>query len=179
MSNLTIDQFVTIDERRARIMALDLECVVFKLTEPDHGKPPEMSLAQADTTVVLYRWFLTLALLYPNKSIVPTIEIDAVWHRHIQDTRKYRQDCDWIFGYPFDHFPYLGLRGDADVVVWNEEFFETCRLFQEHFGVDLLQHSAAKCGDFCRGHCGDPPSCDGRTKEEIRPRPNREFSLVG
>jgi hypothetical protein len=40
--------------------------------------------------------------------------VDEIWHQHILDTHAYHRDCDAIFGSYLHHFPYFGMRGDAD-----------------------------------------------------------------
>jgi hypothetical protein len=49
--------------------------------------------------------FLYLMYLYPEQPIIPTREIDIVWHFHILDTRKYAFDCKILFGYFLHHRP--------------------------------------------------------------------------
>jgi hypothetical protein len=147
---------------------LDLEPIIFKLTTSEYGEPPQMTLAEADAATLLYRQFLTLKLLYPRKSLVPTRAIDAVWHTHILDTAKYRDDCAQIFGRTLDHFPYLGLRGEEDRQAWRESANETRRLFQEHFGVDF-----STTVSMCNGGCDDGSQCVDFIDDQARPRPSR------
>jgi hypothetical protein len=161
-----------IGERLRRADELDLEPIVYKLTHPDPGERA-LSLAEADQAVALYRCFLKLCLLHPGTTIVPTRQLDHVWHTHMLDTAKYRADCAYVFGSFMDHFPYAGLRGEADRRAWRDDFARTRRLFREHFGVDIGTEPAASA---CRNHvdgadccvgCIKPPSCD------TRPRPDR------
>ena len=112
---------VTTGERLRRAGELDLDPIVYKLMHPDPGEPP-LSLAEADQAVALYRCFLKLCLLCPGSAIVPTRQLDQVWHTHMLDTAKYRADCDHVFGRFMDHFPYAGLRGDADRRAWRADF---------------------------------------------------------
>ena len=35
------------------------------------------------------------------------MDVDEFWHQHILDTRKYRDDCENIFGHYMDHTPGL------------------------------------------------------------------------
>ncbi|MGW1809242.1 glycine-rich domain-containing protein [Streptomyces sp. NPDC002078] len=170
------------------IQKLDLEPIIYKMMHPEPGVDG-ISLEEADRRVKLYRQFLTLILLHPNKSIVPTKEIDDVWHYHILDTAKYRVDCGLIFGRFLDHFPYLGLRGEDDVTRWESAFAETKRLWREHFGATPAVESAA-CGNDCGGSLCDGGACDSASCNasvmqtdcngpdakydgRIRPRPDR------
>jgi len=164
----------------SRIRELDLEPIVYKLTVSEHGEPPTMTLEEADRNVVLYRQFLILNVLYPEQSIVPTRDLDEVWHTHILDTSKYEVDCNTVFGRMLHHFPYLGLRGPEDVTAWQTAFSETQRLFKEHFGVELVGDNLAACGESCSGSLCDGGSCDSsactaniQPALRSRPRPVR------
>ena len=68
-----------------------------------------------------YRHFLHLHRLFPGYELVPTKLLDEVWHLHILDTAKYREDCDRLFGHFLDHYPYFGLNGDEDQASGREE----------------------------------------------------------
>lgn len=116
----------------ALIDELDLEPIKFRLVV-DKG----WDLDEADTTEVLYKRFLLLCKLYPQSSFVPTNQIDIFWHEHILDTQKYDVDCQQIFGYFLHHFPYLGLRGEEDIINVERGFSETETLYKEVFGVEL------------------------------------------
>ena len=137
-----------------------------------HPEPGEtgLTLARADQDVALYRCFLKLCVLHPGATIVPTRQLDHVWHTHMLDTAKYRADCDWVFGFFLDHFPYFGFRGEADRRAWREDFARTRRLFSEHFNVDIGGQPAASA---CRNHgdgsgccvgCIKPPAADARPR---------------
>lgn len=74
-----------------------------------------------------YKIFLFLIYLYPHTPLVPTQEIDQVWHCHILHTRKYREDCQMLFGYFIDHEPNLKIRQTADGIRQKgEEFSFLC-----------------------------------------------------
>jgi hypothetical protein len=165
---------LTTEERIERIHGLDLEPIVFKLSTPDGDEPAKMTLDQADNAVSLYRQFLILFVLYPNEPIVPTRLIDEVWHAHILDTGKYRVDCDDIFGYYLDHFPYFGQRGPDDAAKLEEAFAATRQLFMSEFGIDMTASSS--CGSCVSGTCQEGHIvADGRAADTHleRPRPDR------
>jgi hypothetical protein len=160
------------EERTGRVDGLDLEPIVFKLMHPEPGTAG-LTLARADQDVALYRCFLKLCVLCPDATIVPTRQIDHVWHTHMLDTAKYRADCDRAFGFFVDHFPYFGFRGEADRRAWREDFARTRRLFDEHFSVDIGSQPAASA---CRAHGDGSDCCVGCIKPpagESRPRPDR------
>ncbi|WUI00257.1 hypothetical protein OHR68_00045 [Spirillospora sp. NBC_00431] len=159
-------------ERWARIDRLDLEPMVFKLTTAEE-EGERLSLEVADEAVGLYRGFLKLCVRYPGKAIVPNRVIDRVWHAHMVDTAKYREDCLRIAGRPLDHWPYSGTMGPQDEAQLRDDFAVTRELFFEHFRIDLAAGSAADCGQGCGPCQGEPPNLASRE----RPRPDR--SLVG
>jgi hypothetical protein len=145
---------------------------------PEPGEPG-LSLARADQHVALYRCFLKLCVLHPGITLVPTRQLDHVWHTHLLDTAKYRADCDHAFGRFMDHFPYFGFRGKDDRRAWRDDFARTRRLFTEHFGVEIgTQPAASACanhgdGSACCVGCVKPPA------DDARPRPDRRPAAAG
>jgi hypothetical protein len=112
--------------------ALDLSNVRLKLANPDEGvglSEPELDLMEAE-----YRRFLALHTAHPEAEIVPCRIVDAMWHRHILDTRAYAADCDRIFGSFLHHFPYFGLRGEADARALKRAYDDTLQLYRDAFG---------------------------------------------
>jgi hypothetical protein len=167
----------TTEERLRRIDALDLEPIAYKLMHPELGEMA-LSLAEADRHVELYRCFLKLCVLHPDARIVPTRQLDRVWHTHVLDTAKYRADCDHMFGHFMDHFPYAGLRGEEDRRAWRGDFARTRRLFADHFGEEIGTQPAASA---CRNHGDGSDCCIGCIKTPaagIRPRPERDSAAV-
>jgi hypothetical protein len=172
-------QFVTVtfpetsvDGWLRRVDALDFEPIVYKLMHAEQGETA-LTLAEADRDVALYRCFLKLCVMYPTATIVPTRQIDRVWHTHMLDTAKYRADCDDVFGHFMDHFPYAGLRGESDRRAWRDAFALTRRLFGEHFGIEIGTQPAASA---CLNHGDGSDCCVGCTKPPAagaRPRPDR------
>jgi hypothetical protein len=160
-------------ERLSRVDELDLDPVIFTLLHPEPGAPrPGPDVAERD--VELYRCFLKLCVLYPDRAIVPTRDIDHVWHAHLLDTAKYRADCDRVFGRPLDHYPYAGLRGPADREAWRADFTRTRALFAEHFGIDI---GTAPAASSCTAHVDGADCCVGcvKTTSGARARPARRL----
>ncbi len=160
------------EEMVRRVDSLDLEPVVFKLVHPEPGDTG-LSVAGADQAVALYRGFLKLCALYPGVTLVPTRDVDQVWHAHMLDTAKYRADCDEAFGRFIDHFPYAGLRGEQDQRFWADDFARTRQLFLQHFGVDLGVQAGASV---CHNHGDGSDCCVGsisRSADIARPRLDR------
>lgn len=111
---------------------LDLSAIRFKLTNPEDGAAP--TLEQLDVTETEYRKFLALRIAYPEADIVPCKLVDEMWHRHILDTRAYAEDCERIFGGFMHHFPYFGMRGDADAEALADAYDETLQCYRAAFG---------------------------------------------
>jgi hypothetical protein len=84
----------------------------------------------------LYRKFLVLNVVYPDRKICPTGPVDEFWHAHILDTRAYAADCERLFGTFLHHFPYFGMRDAADRADLETAFSESRSLFIRHFGID-------------------------------------------
>jgi hypothetical protein len=69
--------------------------------------PQAWTAATTQQAESLYRRFLMLHMMFPSEEFVPTKVIDAYWHQHILDTRKYAADCDAVFGTFLHHDPYF------------------------------------------------------------------------
>lgn len=124
-----------------RLNNLDLEPIIFRIM---HMEETRWSLETADRVAQIYRGFLFLVWKYPGKVIVPNKAVDQFWHQHILDTEKYHQDCYEVFGYFLHHFPYFGMRGEADTQDLNAAFQETLALLKEQFGdADILRNIKA------------------------------------
>lgn len=171
---------ISLQDAESRVQAIDLEPIVYKLVNPEPGETG-LTLEEADRRVSLYRQFLVLHLVSPESVIVPTVDIDSVWHAHILDTAKYAQDCDSIFGFFLHHFPYLGLRGDEDERNWREKSKHTRALFEKYFGASLSSSLSGVCngcggsgcdGSVCASSTYSRPGDGGVFRE--RPRPNRK-----
>ncbi len=54
-----------------------------------------------------YKQFLALMHWYPAAHLIPSEDIDDVWHTHVLNTDRYQADCATIFGC-FHHFPTFG-----------------------------------------------------------------------
>lgn len=127
------------------VAEIDLSPILWKLKHPTHGEP--MSDQQLQQAEQLYREWLALNLVYPEKAIVPSEMVDRIWHAHILDTQKYAADCDQLFGQMLHHYPYSDWRdAEQHIADWQE----TINLFRQHFGTDLVGEALCE-----RGYC-DP-----------------------
>jgi len=137
---------------------LDLSNVRLKLSNPDEGEG--CSEVELDLMESEYRRFLALRMAHPEAEIVPCKLVDEVWHRHILDTRAYSADCDRIFGTFMHHFPYFGLRGEADALALERAYDETLELYREAFGepCDGSTWTSPDASSRCRRACA-PMKC--------------------
>lgn len=139
------------------VSSLDFRRLKFKYTMSSDAEFSEKTWDKAELE---YRRFLDLKKLYPEVSLVPSKQIDKIWHAHILDTRAYREDCLAVFGKFIDHFPYFGIHGKDDYSNLQNAFNETIRLYEKHFGpypsTSPLESNAARCQDHA---CHAPSSC--------------------
>lgn len=140
---------ITLSESFARIAALNLEAVKFKLVYEGKGT---WDVKRADAAEVAYKRFLMLAVKYPAQRVVPAGDVDAFWHQHILDTLAYSTDCEYALGFFLHHWPYSGLLGPKDEAAQEANFSKTCELYFEEFGEKYA--AGEKCSN-----CG--PDCDG------------------
>jgi hypothetical protein len=119
-----------------RLMEVDFGPIAFKLMHPDEGVG--FTLSEVTAAIEQYRRFLYLYHLYPDRIIVPSREIDRVWHTHILDTAKYREDCELLFGQFIDHWPYFGMTDAADRAALAAAFAETQALYAYHYQLPNL-----------------------------------------
>jgi hypothetical protein len=156
-SQLTIEQ----EELATKIQAMNLEPVIFKLVY-EYG----WNLEKALLVEAQYKTFLFMTLTL-SEAVVPTQEIDEMWHNHILDTRLYALHCKEVFGRFIDHFPYFGVRGGNDAQLLKESYKDTVQKFGKYapiFGATLINlhgTEASQCVGSCAEHgCNSPsPSC--------------------
>ncbi|GEM_PF-3722584 len=100
-----------------------------------------VSALEARQMIEEYRRFLTLFLEYEGRTFVPNERVDTVWHQHLADPEKYKEDCRHVFGTTLEH--------DADFY-GTEAFKIACKetegVFQSRFGAPFyLTSNAALC----------------------------------
>jgi len=143
------------------VSKLDFKRLKHKYTQSSEA---EMSHAEWDSAELEYRRFLTLKTLYPSISLVPSKQVDAIWHAHILDTRAYREDCQRIFGSFLDHYPYFGIYGQDDYQELKNAFAQTVCLYEKHFGFypgGGHETQAMRCQDHA---CHVPTTCACRVE---------------
>jgi hypothetical protein len=126
MSTMQISQ--NFREFLQRVEGIDLKPIAYQL------KQLHWSREQIEVAIARYLAFLFLTNQYPKIPLVPTVEIDQVWHCHILDTSKYAADCQTLFNRFIDHFPYFGVRGACDRQSQLRAYALTQALMRNHFG---------------------------------------------
>ena len=92
------------DEINSLVNTINFEKLKWKLTKSTEATWNE---SMCDFAEVEYKKFLTLKMLYPKVSFVPSKLVDKFWHEHILDTKSYAEDCDTLFGTFIHHYPYF------------------------------------------------------------------------
>ncbi len=123
------------------IAALDLDPIKVKLMHQESGEG--WSLEKVNAVEFEYRRFLYLMKIFPAEATAPLFDVDIFWHYHILDTMKYAQDCEQVFGYFLHHFPYIGLRGEDDLLAHQRVGERMKELYEETFGEDYIRAGAA------------------------------------
>jgi hypothetical protein len=94
-------------------------------------------LSEVEQGIRLYRNYLILHLKYPDEKLAPSECIDEVWHNHILDTHKYRDDCENIFGKYLDHYPYFGIDVHSNLDDNAKAFERMQELHAREFGYQV------------------------------------------
>lgn len=142
-------------EFQSKLDTIDFSLIRMKLCHSQHGSGwTEDKVARAEQQ---YRQYLTLHQLFGGTTkLVPTELADQFWHQHILDTRQYAKDCDELFGHFLHHFPYFGLRGEADEAALLQAGANTRSLAAQFFPT--LEADMADCSG-----CSSCKSCsDGQ-----------------
>jgi len=148
-----------------KVAQLDLKPIAYKLMHPDEGEGwARERIIQA---VGMYRKHLVLNGTHPEQAIVPTPDVDIVWHTHMSDSAKYRADCNYLFGAFLDHFPYFGIRDEDDAKDLKRSFAKTRKLYVEVFGHDPCVESVSTTSLRPRSCIGN--GCHNDYKDEKRP----------
>jgi hypothetical protein len=124
---------------------LDLKYLVPRLI--DKLKWDEFS---AQEGVRRYKKYLMLLCLHPKTALTTSLVIDETWHQHILHTRKYRHDCEQIFGEYLHHVPGTKEKEEQ----FRKGYERTARLYEQQFQesyahffpIDLALVALARCG---------------------------------
>lgn len=97
---------------------------------------PQWPSNLAATACKLYKNFLWLHCKYSDVLLVPTKDIDEVWHNHILFTKQYHADCEALFGRYLHHHP-SDRDNEAEINKLVEPFQTTKALYLQEFGEPL------------------------------------------
>lgn len=117
----------------SKLQEIDLEPIKNQLMQSGWTRQ------QTTWAINRYKMFLSVVYLNPHTPLVPTQEIDLVWHYHILHTRMYHQDCQMLFGRFIDHEPDLKWRGVAERLSLDTAFAQTQTLLVQYFGEAALR----------------------------------------
>ncbi len=124
---------------------LSLERVAYKLMSSKGWTPEKTQVA-----ISRYKLFLYLKSVYPATGLVPTSEIDAVWHAHIKvNLLQYIDDTNYLFGYTLNHLSAVNETEEMRQI-YGQASYKTTALFEQIFGVGVLEHTSfqiAACTD--------------------------------
>ena len=88
-----------------RINGIDLADILQRA-----GKRADWTPAQKRLAEKWYRGYLWLSYLHGKKPVFAIVaESDELWHAHIVYTKRYRRDCQRLFGEFLDHNPVHGI----------------------------------------------------------------------
>ena len=126
----------TLEEAQFYIANLDFSQIIEKMVS-HQGWLKKDVIAISE----LYKDYLFLQKKYGNNyEIVPSEEVDEFWHNHILDTKKYQEDCNFIFGCYLNHYPYFGMDESSDENDLNKAYEKTLELYKKEFGSDRFKY---------------------------------------
>lgn len=100
---------------RNAIDRLDLRKLVDKAVKLHRWR--EKRAGDAD---IWYRNFLWLTYKSSFPIAMLGRDADELWHLHILDTRKYRADCEKVFGHFLEHVPLYGEPTARDLAMYKQ-----------------------------------------------------------
>ena len=145
-----IDDSDQLQSKKDQINNLDLSMIADAMARRLKWLPSEVNEA-----CQYYKNFLFLNYKYPKEIIVPSTDIDEVWHNHILDTKKYRFDCKTIFGKYLDHYPYFGMDAHSTREDLSNAFKRTQALHVQEFNYPIKSTAYTKFSRLIRRFLGD------------------------
>lgn len=80
-----------------------------------------------------YKKFIYLGIV-SDFAVTPSASIDKVWHEHALFTKAYREFCDQVICYQFDHHPEL-IPIDEQTAVFGAQYLDTLALYEQEFNT--------------------------------------------
>jgi hypothetical protein len=140
-------------------LKLDLDPIKVKLV---HQSGEGWGIQRTEAVEMEYRRFLYLMKTYPEEHTAPLEDVDTFWHYHILDTIKYAADCNMLFGYFLHHFPYVGMRGEADEAALQKMGARMAELYESAFGESYIRASNFEPRAYINS--GKPAFCSSEAK---------------
>lgn len=135
------------------VEAMDLSFLIAKLHDSEFG--PGWSESQSRVAINRFKKFFFLVGT-SNGGLVPTKEIDWVWHSFVLHTRRYHDVCMTYFGRFIHHNP--GDSEEASTQYFSDKFKETGQIYFNRFGEFYSNSSLSHCTPENEGGCSH---CDG------------------
>ena len=145
-----IDDSDQLQSKKDQINNLDLSMIADAMARRLKWLPSEVN-----ETCRYYKNFLFLKYKYPKEMIVPSTDVDEVWHNHILDTKKYKVDCKNIFGKYLDHYPYFGMDAHSTREDLSNAFKRTQELHIQEFNYPIKSTTYTGFSRLIRRFLGD------------------------
>lgn len=81
-----------------------------------------------------YKKFIYLGVV-SDFVVTPSKYIDIIWHEHLLFSKGYREFCDEVIQYQFDHQPELVTMEDQ-TDIFTIQYLETLDLYRKEFGME-------------------------------------------
>ena len=81
-----------------------------------------------------YKKFVYLGII-SDFQVTPSKIIDQVWHEHVLFSKAYREFCNDVIHYAFDHNPEL-IPDPSLTGIFHAQYLETIDLYKKEFGID-------------------------------------------
>ena len=81
-----------------------------------------------------YKKFVYLGVI-SDFIVTPSKYIDLIWHEHLLFSKAYREFCNDVIHYQFDHQPELVATKDQ-TELFTEQYVETLDLYRKEFGIE-------------------------------------------
>jgi hypothetical protein len=123
------------------ILQMDFTCIAERMVRAEGWLP-----YKAQRAIMQYKNFLFLHKKYPQQILVPSVDIDDVWHNHILFSKRYVADCNKLFGSYLHHNPdserasqAMQQRYDYTQELYRSEFGDYIYAVRGHIVVEQLQ----------------------------------------
>jgi hypothetical protein len=81
-----------------------------------------------------YRKFVYLGVI-SDFVVTPSKYIDIIWHEHLLFSKAYREFCNEVIHYQFDHQPEL-MTSEDQTELYTEQYLETLDLYRKEFFME-------------------------------------------